>query len=148
MDEITYRGLVAQAHALASHLLESGIQPGERVMLVFFPCLQFTISLVACFMAGVIAVPVFPPDPRRLRKDLNHFASIQSSSGSRVALTHSMYNYAKKMTDIKSVFSRGSSDMQWPELRWIVVDSILSSAKPVDLAGLHRPSADDIAFLQ
>jgi hypothetical protein len=28
-------------------------------------------------MAGVVPVPVFPPDPRRQSKDLNTFASIQ-----------------------------------------------------------------------
>src|SRR5690606_14439882 len=129
VDRVTYGELLSQAQALARHLHASGVQQGDRVMLVFFPSLQFTISLVGCFMAGVIAVPVFPPDPRRLRKDLNHFASIQQSSGATVALTQSSYNYAKKMTDIKNVFSRGPGDVQWPELRWIVVDSVLSAAK-------------------
>lgn len=37
------------------------------------------------------------PDPRRLKKDLYMFASIQSSSGATVALTHSAYNHLKKV---------------------------------------------------
>jgi hypothetical protein len=95
----------------------------------------------------VIAVPVFPPDPRRLRKDLDHFASIQQSSGALVALTHATYNYAKKVSDIKKVFS--SSTQPWPQVTWLVIDSVLSSAK-ANLAtdGLPLPQPTDVAFLQ
>lgn len=38
-----------------------------------------------------------PSDPRRLKKDLYMFASIQSSSGAQIALTHAAYNYVKKV---------------------------------------------------
>jgi hypothetical protein len=48
---------------------------------------------------------VFPPDPRRLQKDLTHFISIQNSSGATVALTHNLYNFAKKVSDIQGLFS-------------------------------------------
>ena len=85
-------------------------------MLVFFPGLHFTISILACFKCGIIAVPVFPPDPRRLQKDLHHFVSIQSDSGATVALTHTPYNFAKKISDIKQVFALTSQN--WPDLRY------------------------------
>jgi acyl-CoA synthetase (AMP-forming)/AMP-acid ligase II len=125
------------------------------------------ISLVACFKAGVIAVPVFPPDPRRQKKDLHHFISIQSSSGATVALTHTLYNAAKRVSDIKHIFS--SSDHSWPELRyyyyntidtclnlratrcrWISVDGVISSSKTKgDIPSVnHTIQADDVAFLQ
>lgn len=85
------------------------------------------VSLLACFVAGFIAVPVFPPDPRKLKKDLHHFVSIQESSGSKVVLTHSPYNFAKKVSAISSMFS--SSEFRWPELKWIVVDDIIVKGK-------------------
>ena len=43
-----------------SHSLKAkyNLKRGDRVLLVFFPGLDFTVSLLACFMVGLIAVPV------------------------------------------------------------------------------------------
>ena len=109
-------------------------------------------SLIACFKAGIIAIPVFPPDPRRLQKDLHHFISIQDSSGAVVALTHNLYNFAKKVADIQGIFK--SKSLKWPELRWISVDDVLARGKEkasTPGAGPPLPSPpmrDEIAFLQ
>ena len=108
------------------------------------------ISLIACFKAGVIAVPVFPPDPRKQKKDLHHFISIQSSSGAEVVLSHSLYNVAKKVVAIKNIFTGTSSS--WPDLRWISVDGVISKAKAAktipNLDRLPGILESDIAFLQ
>lgn len=104
-------------------------------------------SLIACFKAGLIAVPVFPPDPRRLQKDLDHFVSIQSSSGATIALTHNLYNFAKKIADVKRVFARDSK--KWPDIRWISVDDILSrEKKSTTVIPQVVIQTSDIAFLQ
>ena len=123
-------------------------------MLVFFPGLAFTASLLACFKARIIAVPVFPPDPRKLQKDLDHFVSIQTSSGAKFVLTHSMYNYAKKVSDLQRIFNAKKNT--WPTLQWIIVDSILSNNKTKKLTSSALSAAADlksfdmseIAFLQ
>lgn len=110
-------------------------------------------SLIACFKAGIIAVPVFPPDPRRLQKDLHHFISIQNSSGATVAITHGMYNFAKKVSDIQGIF-KSSKNLKWPELRWIVVDDVLAKGKEKASSNTTGPSLSfiptetDTAFLQ
>lgn len=102
--------------ALADHLLgERGIRPGDRVLLVFFPGLDFGISVIACFKAGIIAVPVFPPDPRKLEKDLHHFVSIQSNSGAKTVLCHQKYNHLKKIAGIRELFR--TNENKWPELK-------------------------------
>ena len=120
-------------------------------MLVFFPGLDFSVSLLACFKAELIAVPVFPPDPRRLKKDLHHFVNIQQSSGAMFALTNSLYHSLKKLEDLKGIFSTESK--KWPELQWVQVDDALKKGKhtpsksnpsPIDLAAI----GDSIAFLQ
>jgi acyl-CoA synthetase (AMP-forming)/AMP-acid ligase II len=72
------------------------LQQGDRVLLVFLPSLDFILAFLGCLYAGLVPVPVFPPDPRRLRKDLYMFASIQASSRARVALTHRAYDHLKK----------------------------------------------------
>lgn len=125
---------------------------GDRVLLVFFPGLDFTVSLLACFKAGLVGVPVFPPDPRKLKKDLHHFVNIQLSCGATTVLSNSAYNFAKKVVDLKNIFS--SEAARWPELKWISVDDVLKKGKSVDnskskaAVALPTITPDHIAFLQ
>lgn len=98
LDTLTYSDILRRLNALASHLLDNlGLVRGSTCLLVYPPCLDFTVAYLACLRAGVIAVPCFPPDPRRLTKDLHMFTAIQGSSGATVALTSRSYNYAKKV---------------------------------------------------
>jgi len=60
---------------------------------------------------------------------MHHFVSIQSSSGALVALTHSGYNFAKKIAGLKGFFSSGK-DGRWPdELQWLAVDDVIKASK-------------------
>lgn len=127
------------------------LSAGDRVLLVFFPGLDFTVSLLACFKAGLIGVPVFPPDPRKMKKDLRHFVNIQLSCGAKIALTNSLFSFAKKVENLKGMFSTESA--QWPDLKWIVVDDVLKKGKSGGKGKksgvtLPRVSQSDIAFLQ
>lgn len=98
VDALTYSDVLRRSNALAAHLLDNlGLVKGSTCLLVYPPCLDFTVAYLACLRAGVIAVPCFPPDPRRLTKDLHMFTAIQGSSGATVALTSRSYNYAKKV---------------------------------------------------
>lgn len=153
-DSYSYRELDRASSSLAAYLLQScKLRAGDRALLVFFPGLHFTASLLACFKAGIIAIPVFPPDPRRLQKDLTHFISIQTSSGATVALTHQAYNFAKKVSDIQGMFS--TKGKTWPSLTWHVVDDVLArgKAKAADPSSSSPPlppppTATSVAFLQ
>lgn len=98
VDALTYSNLLRRSNTLASHLVDNlGLVRGSTCLLVYPPCLDFTVAYLACLRAGVIAVPCFPPDPQRLKKDLYMFTAIQGSSGATVALTSRSYNYAKKV---------------------------------------------------
>lgn len=106
----------------------------------------------------MIAVPTYPPDPKRLNKDLKMFASIAHSCSASAALTSSQYDYAAKLGSLKSVFcnissSDGSGDnsCSWPQnLNWIVTDRFFTSVKsPVVRSVSVAPHSEcDIAFLQ
>lgn len=119
---------------------------------MFFPGLDFTVSLLACFKAGLIGVPVFPPDPRKMKKDLHHFVNIQLSCGANTVLTNSTYNFAKKVVDLTNMFS--SEAVRWPELKWISVDDTLKKGKSIShavkkgMVALPAISHETIAFLQ
>jgi len=116
-------------------------------MLVFVPGLAFTASLIACFKAGLVGVPVYPPDPTRLGKELHHFTTIQQDCGAKVVLTHGTYSFAKTIGDMKGFFSFGKKEVSWPDLKWIQVDSVLNAGKIVDAPARHNPQSD-LAFLQ
>jgi acyl-CoA synthetase (AMP-forming)/AMP-acid ligase II len=57
-ETITYGGLDRRARAVARHLQELGIAPGERALLAFPTGVDFLVSFFACAYAGVVAVPV------------------------------------------------------------------------------------------
>jgi acyl-CoA synthetase (AMP-forming)/AMP-acid ligase II len=150
-ESFSYLELDRASTSLAAYLLNTcGIKSGDRLLLVFIPGLHYAVSLIACFKAGIIAVPVFPPDPRKLEKDIHHFVSIASSSGSKMALTHGYYNFNRKLIGLKNIFI--SQQKSWPDLKWIEVDDVIARAKAkVTLEGPKLPSPpllSDIAFLQ
>ncbi|CAM9376659.1 unnamed protein product, partial [Choristocarpus tenellus] len=144
VDALTYQELKERSDALADHLRgKLHLAKGSTCLLVYPPSLDFLIAFLACVRAGVIAVPTFPPDPRRLKKDLNMFTAIQSSASAEVVLTSQAYNYAKKIADIKSAFAGGSG---WPQLKWIVTDTLFTGPAPKN--AFQDPLPSDVAFLQ
>ena len=75
--------------------------------------------------------------------------SITASSGARVALTHKAYNFARKLSALKNMFS--SQRGAWPELQWVEVDDVVSRSKrKSDTPGPALPAEPqpaDVAFL-
>ncbi len=57
---LTYAQLHAHTRAVAQSLREQ-LAPLDRVLLVFEPGLDFIVAFLACQLAGVVAVPVYPP---------------------------------------------------------------------------------------
>ena len=103
----------------------------SSVVLVYPPSLHFTVAFLACLKAGIIAVPVFPPNPVR-RDSIQMFSVIVKSCGATVALTDSAYQYQKKVVGIRDAMQKWTSSPrsssrappQWPEsLTWIVTDT-------------------------
>ncbi|CAM9753454.1 unnamed protein product, partial [Ectocarpus sp. 12 AP-2014] len=128
---VTYRELEDRTKALSLNLLRGAkgrgaLLPGDRVLLVYPPSLHFAVAFVACLRAGLVAVPVYPPDPRKLKKDVQAFSRTTASCGARVALTSSVYDHAKKMSAIKAKLT--GDDSRWPDnLQWLVTDKPLPS---------------------
>ena len=118
---------------------------GDRVLLVYPPSLDFIIAFLACIRASIVAVPVFPPDPRQLKKNLHLFASVHRSSGAEVALTNTDYNFVKKLAGLKNIFKKDGNT--WPEVRWIETNKALPSVEIKD-EYLEKPDPTHLAFLQ
>ena len=60
-EPTSYRGAGERAHRVAALLQHHGVKPGDRVLLLYAPSLEFFWALLGCFYAGAIAVPTFPP---------------------------------------------------------------------------------------
>ena len=76
LESYTYRDFNLKTEQLARALVADkavgghGMQRGSFAMLVYPPSLDFMVAFFACLKAGVVAVPVFPPDPNQLRKSM------------------------------------------------------------------------------
>ena len=120
-----------------------------RALLVYPPSLEFMMAFLGCLKVGVIAVPVFPPNPAR-KDTLVMFSRITESSGAQFALTSTEYNHMKKLAGVKDMvtkFTRANA-ATWPEnLEWIITDGSVS--KKSSTSSLPAaPSKSDVAFLQ
>ncbi|MGH9347594.1 MAG: AMP-binding protein, partial [Vicinamibacterales bacterium] len=63
---LSYADLDRRARAIAA-LLQHHRLPGERVVLVYEPGLEYVCALCACLYSGVVAVPAPPPPGARRR---------------------------------------------------------------------------------
>ncbi len=57
---LTYGQLDAQARRIAAHL-QQRFSPGDRLVMLYPPGLEFAAAFFACLYAGVVAVPAYPP---------------------------------------------------------------------------------------
>ncbi|HEU4535769.1 MAG TPA: AMP-binding protein, partial [Polyangiaceae bacterium] len=60
---LTFAALYAQARQVAA-LLRRASAPGERVLLMFPPGLDFVPAFYGSMLAGTASVAAYPPDPR------------------------------------------------------------------------------------
>jgi acyl-CoA synthetase (AMP-forming)/AMP-acid ligase II len=85
---ITFRELEMRAKAVAARLQQLAHR-GDRAALVYESSLEYIVALVGCFYAGIVAVPVYPPDPMRIRRTGARLRAILQDSQSNIVLTSS-----------------------------------------------------------
>ena len=153
-DSCTNYELESASTSLANYLLANhNLKEDDKVLLVFAPSFDFVVSIIACFKASLVAVPVCPPDPFRESKSLRHFMSIQADCGAKVALTHRAYNYSRRMCNLKNLFTWSEKSFAWPNLKWIEVDNVLkqgmtSKGQTASLIKMYPIPRDKVAFIQ
>ena len=85
---ITFRELEMRAKAVAARL-ERLAHQGDRAALVYESSLEYIVALVGCFYAGIVAVPVYPPDPMRIRRTGARLRAVLQDSQANIVLTSS-----------------------------------------------------------
>jgi acyl-CoA synthetase (AMP-forming)/AMP-acid ligase II len=114
-DDVTLTAgrLGDQADRVVAELAARGLRPGDRALLVYLPSPDFAIALLGCLAAGVVPVPVAPPNPFTMRHDLEAFSAVAASSGARAVLTHGAYDR------IRTTVGAGQL---WPAVPWYRTD--------------------------
>ncbi len=83
---LTFGELDRQARRIGGELLKLGAS-GERALLLYPPGLEFISAFFGCLYAGIVPVPLYPPEPARLARTLPRFVATVKDSQSAFALT-------------------------------------------------------------
>ncbi len=140
-----------------------GLNKGDRVVLAFNFGLRFLAVFLGCLRAGVIAVPVYPPNPVTMKKSLQKLKLIVNDCEPKMILLCPLVNSLRKATQLRAAATGNSSG--WPKIPYKVPEvkeePIESGSKKSTLGGLlggadkkrnsfDEPTInpDDVAFLQ
>jgi acyl transferase domain-containing protein/acyl-CoA synthetase (AMP-forming)/AMP-acid ligase II len=99
---LSYGELDQRARAIAAYL-QTQNGAGNRVILFFPTGTEFTASLIGCWYAGAIAVPVPCPKVEDLDKHLALFHSITDDAEATIVLTTEIYRQALEAVVNKEV---------------------------------------------
>ncbi len=133
-ETLTYRELDQKARATAAYL-QKYCAPGERVLLLYPPGLDYIVAFFGCLYAGVVAVPAYPPRPNR---SLLRLRAIIADAQAHTALT---------TTSILSNLERQFS--QAPELEnlaWITSEKLFNF--PASAWQIPDINSQTLTFLQ
>lgn len=142
-ERLTFGDVRTKAASIAGYLrARADLRAGDRAVLVYPPGLDFIPALVGCLMAGVVPVPVYPPNPFKLHHDLTGFSRLVADCNARAILTNTEFNRARRVGSVKDMMLRTRA--AWPDLPWHATDKVGFWSPP----SMHRPAPDDVAFLQ
>lgn len=121
-EHLSYAELDRRARLIAEAIREcAGERP--RVLLLFWPGLDFTAALHGCLYAGAIAVPAYPPEPSRVERTLARLKAIVVDAAPTVILTSST------LKDMAAPMLAFAPDLA--RLPWLAVDELSrNSASP------------------
>ena len=129
----SYQELEGKVQALAA-ILQQQFSPGDRALILHDNDEHYVVSFLACLYAGLVAVPIFPPESMR-EKHLSRLIAIAEDAKPVCLLTASVL---LKLLDAKVPALN--------KINAIAVDQVEDSLAEQWLD--FNPSSDHIAFLQ
>ncbi|WP_435592011.1 AMP-binding protein [Nocardia sp. bgisy118] len=76
---VTNAQLVTRAMALATRIQRHAV-PGDRVLILQDPGLDYVVAVYGSMLAGAVAVPIYPPEPGRLNRSVERIATIAANA--------------------------------------------------------------------
>jgi len=117
-DALTYAALDCQARSIGA-LLQSYRASGERALLLYPAGLEFIAAFFGCLYAGMIAVPLPPPNPAQPQRTLPRLRAIISDAQPSVVLTTSAI-----LSNMEGLIAQ-ASELQ--KLLWLATDKVAGS---------------------
>lgn len=130
--DVTFSQLKQRSLAVAHELLKIAV-PGERAVLFFQSGLEFIYAFLGCLYAGVVAVPIPPPQGKRQISRVNSI--LEDADSSVILSTKAIRLNVSKIEQREPLLSKRL---------WIEVEG-LSVNHSVDLV---MPEENQLAFLQ
>src|ERR1041384_3552624 len=94
---LSFAELALAAQRLGAHLQERG-RPGDRVLLLFPPGLDYLVGFFGTLFAGQVPVPLYPPDPTALQRSLPRLDAVaRDARPDRVLVNAMVMGFAKMM---------------------------------------------------
>lgn len=132
-----------RARAVAADLQARGIDPGDRVLLVYPAGLEFLAGFFGCLYAGAIAVPVAPPHPAQFERGVSKLDGIVRDARPTLVLTTaelaSRFEGAIRGTAQSAVLGASA------HLPWVPTEGVGESSRYREPAHFGR---EQIAYLQ
>lgn len=134
---LSYAQLHQRADTIA-RTLRTHAPAGSRVMLLFWPGLDFAEALFGCLYAGMVAVPAYPPEPACVDRTIARLKAIATDATPAVVLTSSsIHSMAKPLLAFVRDFGK---------LLWLAVDTLSDGDLSNNVASERSP--DDLALIQ
>ena len=142
---LTYGQLHLAARVIAARLSESA-ERGSRALLLYPQGVEFLVAFFGCLQAGVIPVPLPPPDAARMMRALPRLKSVIADSQAALVLTTGELH-----TTLHQHF-----DAELASLLWLATDDfVVGHVSNVPFGSGHaenvpheEPAPGDVAFLQ
>src|SRR5580765_7868979 len=137
LDLLSYSQLDEKARAIAAVLQQSG-EPGQRVLLLHQPGMDFVTAFYGCLYAGAIAVTTYPAHRGRLKQSLPKICELLKDAQCNTIMT---------TADIAPVFNAAWKEVVGGAAPLVIASDTISSA---EADKWRNPSAarDTVAFLQ
>ncbi len=131
--EINFGQLKEKVSLVSSGLLKIITEPKSRVLIILPPSLNFIISFLGCLVAGMIAVPSFPPTNSR---KLDRLKSIKNDCAAKYIFCSRALS-----VDLTPLTTKGE--------KVLYIEDLISLENLIGLKGFPNIlKSEDIAFLQ
>lgn len=146
---ISYAQLYKQARSVAHYLRnKAGHKVGDPILLCYAPGLKFLPILFGCMLAGIIAVPIAPPNLATAEKDIARFKYLAQTTGAKLVFSDRNYMNYTRLYAAGSFIGIGKK-VDWPEdLTWVEGESIVSSSELFDEKLIETVGCENVAVLQ
>jgi acyl-CoA synthetase (AMP-forming)/AMP-acid ligase II len=137
LDLLSYSQLDEKARAIAAVLQQNG-EPGQRVLLLHQPGVDFVTAFYGCLYAGAIAVTTYPAHRGRLKQSLPKICDLLEDAECSTVLTTS---------DIAPVFTAAWEETMGGRTPLVLASDTISGAA-ADKWRNPAAGRDTVAFLQ